>query len=271
MSGDGVGAIDFGMADYLGFNGIYYHPNGCNDCSGLGVGRAVTTADLDRVVARVDAGRDPWAGTPCAEGSDEPVEEMTARIYPLGTEVWAVTGHDPGFRLAVVVDGEVSVYEANCGPGVETGADLFDFARLERIEVRTGGRTSNRDLLATVSDPADVAAWASMIEAAPAPGWNDPTYVRYRSLSTVVVVFVFADGTVSSRRYDRETGILHPLVQLPAEDQARVENLIATAPPTEMPAPPPRESPLPTVTDTSVPPPAETPALLVAPTETPAA
>ncbi len=119
-----------------------------------------------------------------------------AGFLPVGTELRALEGYAPWFRVGAMVRGGLAVYELVDRPDAETGADLFDISgKVRRIAFLAGRREP-----AAVTDPQDIRTLVDALLAAklypvehriPEDAYG--TEVRLR--------FFLDDGTIVQRGY----------------------------------------------------------------------
>jgi hypothetical protein len=188
---------------------------------GRAVGRPLLPEELGPVVVSVERLLDDQSEL-CGRVQNLPVGVLGASALPAGTELRSVPGFAPHFRLAAVVEGEVKLYEAACGPAVRTGADLIDLGTLARLEVRGAGGRPSAEVFAVVDDPTMARHLADLILAAPVEYDNEEYYLVYDSI-VAHVVFFFEDGTASAWPYFATTRMLGRGVRAPEEVWSLIE------------------------------------------------
>lgn len=158
--------------------------------------------------------------------------------YPPGTELRAVAGYDPGFRLGVVVDDRLAVFELFYDGTARTGADLYDLTSgVDAIEIRS---LETDELITTWTDDR-VQTVVDAIGPAPIDRGAGDGLFTYR------LQFRLRDGTSVDAPFDARTGRLQDL-RLGPDVAALFDGLPRpTAPvPTTAPAvdPPPTSAPI---------------------------
>ena len=156
-----------------------------------------------------------------------------------GTPIFELKRYTPKFRLAAVVDGEVTLFEADTNPAARTGADLLDI----RGRVRSIGINSPQDArteLASIDDPEVVERLVEIVLSAPV----DQSY-RNGSDERYFIAFHLEDGTAVIRSYWLGSGELHRGMMTPPSFRVSVLQALARA---RTPAPTPTPSPRTTAT-----------------------
>ncbi len=191
-----------------------------------GLGRALTDADLGpeqfRVKDTLARGGHGTGGTP---------QDGDAAFVPAGDPVYAVRGYTPTFRVAARHDGRLVLYEADSNPAAKTGRDLLDLdgkvAAITLLSPKDG-----RTVLGRIADPTRVRDLVSLVLAAPVDQSVLPT-----AAPAAFVGFELTDGTVTSRAYFRDPGILQRGIRVAGAFRDAVDELRASAPtPTPVPA-----------------------------------
>jgi hypothetical protein len=189
------------------------------------LGRGLTDADLGpeqfRVRNALARGGNGGGGTP---------RDGDAAFVSAGEPVYAVRGYRPTFRVAAHHDGRLVLYEADSNPAAKVGGDLLDLdgkvAAITLLSPKDG-----RTILGRIADPARVRDLVNLVLTAPVD----------QSVRTTTapdhVGFELTDGTVSSRAYFREPGVLQRGIQVSGRFGDAMDELRASAPtPTPIPA-----------------------------------
>lgn len=167
---------------------------------------ALDPGDLGEVVGRVcfTLGDMTFSG-------EAPIQDGDASFLPVGTELRAIPGSDPGLRLAAVASGEVLLYEAVWIEEAEVGADLIDVDG-DFLEI---GINSQEDgsRITSITNSAAVAELVDLLATAPAD--LSPRPESERNGRRYFIELVRADGTSTTRAFWIDTGELWPGIDLP--------------------------------------------------------
>lgn len=146
-------------------------------------------------------------------------QDGDATLLPVGTELRAVDGFDPRFRLAATVDGATSLYEL-FEPPVETGTgeDVFPGLREHVVAVSLLSQQDGRTELGREDDPAAVRDIVDQLLAAPYRRESDPE-------ADVRLALRLDDGTTVDRAYVTAKGLLLPGLRLPDRLRAQLDAL----------------------------------------------
>ena len=189
------------------------------------LGRGLTDADLGaeqfRVKNALARGGSGGGGRP---------RDGDSAFVSAGDPVYAVRGYRPTFRVAAHRDGRLVLYEADGNPAAKVGADLLDLdgkvAAITLLSPKDG-----RTILGRIADPARVRELVSLVldgsvdQSVPTTGTPD------------FVGFELFDGTVTSRAYFRDAGVLQRGIRVGRAFGDAVNELRANAPtPTPIPA-----------------------------------
>jgi hypothetical protein len=171
-------------------------------------GRQLTEADLGPVHATVRFQLEGNVRDPNYKAKDG-----DAAFLAPGTQIRTVKGYDPKFRLAVLRQGQVVLYEAENSPAAKTGADLYDLeGKVATIGI---GSAMDGSQIAEIKDPAQVDMIVKAILAAPVIPEKDRTGEAMGSDLGYFLILHFQDGTVLQRSYWPKTGFLWPGFHLP--------------------------------------------------------
>jgi hypothetical protein len=180
------GGVIVEWADLVQFNGISYHAYREEP-----VGRSLGESDLGPEFARVEH-------VVPADDPDYEVKDGDAAFLREGTPVYTVEGYEPEFRLAVLKESRVSLYEVTDNPEAKKGADVLDIgSRVRSITVSNTTIPGNRgEELATIEGQEHVADLVEMVLEAPVVreelGEEGEEYI---------VSFHLRDGTTVERSY----------------------------------------------------------------------
>jgi|GEM_PF-916115 len=214
------GHVSVDYVDFVQHGGIQYlaaHP---------GLGRSITEDDLRAEQFRVthSLARDGTGGMP---------RDGDAAFVPAGDAVYAVRGYASTFRVAARHDGALVLYEADSNPAASVGRDLLDLdGRVAAVTLLSP--KDGRTVLGRVADPARVGDLVSLVLGAPV----DQSVLPAASAGAPEFVgFELTDGTVTSRAYFRDPGILQRGIRVAGAFRDAVDELRASAPtPTPVPA-----------------------------------
>lgn len=134
-----------------------------------------------------------------------------AAYHNAGTPVYTINGYAPEFRLAVYENGIVKIYEAESNPRAVKGADLLDLvSKVDYISINS--EVDGTTVLATINDPLIVQEMVKMTLEADLKG--DSSHVQG---SRYFIAFHLLDGTLVTRSYWIDQGLLWPTILLPEE------------------------------------------------------
>lgn len=187
--------------DFIKFNDITYHADGYNYDNSLSfddLGPQFDTVNF-KVADNVHTTR-------------YSTKNGDAAYLEKGTPVYTINGYAPEFRLAVMENYRVKIYEASQNPKAKIGADLLDI-RNKVSYISINSETDNLTVLAKIEDQAIVDRMVEMILAA---GLKDRDGSEYQGDRCFIALHLL-DGTVVNRPYWIETGVLAPNIFLPEE------------------------------------------------------
>lgn len=142
---------------------------------------------------------------------DYKLKDGDAAYLAAGTKVYTVKGYRPEFRVAVVQEGRVRLFDVGVNPAAKTGADLLDLAgKVTEIRISTNDGGSNTAIL---REPALVGGLVSALLAAPTVKESPTDYTGQPYL----VTFVFKDGTETRLAYRADAGLIttDPRIKVP--------------------------------------------------------
>ncbi len=189
--------VEIDWVNFIRFGGIHYV------AVPIKPGRSITESDLGPVFATVTfklSGNVRDLGYQSKEGD--------AAFLDAGTKVYRVKGYSPLFRLAAPQNNAFTLYEVDTNPHARKGADLLDIGG----KVHYIGIASEQDgvnELGALKDPKQVAALVIMVLQAPVDQNRQGGSRRY------FIAFHLADGTVVTRAYWLDTGVLARGILLP--------------------------------------------------------
>ena len=178
------------------FGGITYLAKGSWFGSMIANGeRALTTDDLGPELYRVAFRRVGYAGSYRYQDGD-------ATYLTPGTPVYAVKGYVPEFRLAILEEGRVTLFEADTNPLATTGEDLLDIrGKVTAIDILS--EEDAKTVLGTIDGERPVERFAELVLESPVDQeWWDHDGPRY------FLGFWLADGTSVVRSFWLESGEL---------------------------------------------------------------
>lgn len=190
-------------------------------------GRRLTESDLGVVQFKVqheisESGQGPGY---------QPVDGDAAYLRP-GTEVFAVRGYSPTFRLAAWQQpGQLVLFEVSDDPRAKAGRDVLDIGgKVGAIVVLS--KADGRTVLGRIDDPNRVTRLVTVALEAPVdvrrPGSGE---------LSAFVSFHLLDGTATTQPYRSGALMLGRGILVPPEFTTAIDQVIATAPtPTPMPA-----------------------------------
>ena len=190
-------------------------------------GRPLTESDLATVQFHVQR---KVAGSGVGPGY-QPIDGDAAYLRP-GTQVYAVRGYSPDFRLAAYQQpGQLALFEISANPQAKTGRDLLDIGgKVGAIVVLS--KTDERTVLGRVDDPSRVAGLVAAV-------LNAPVDTRRRLSGgelSAFVSFLLLDGTATTQPYRSGVLALDRGILVPPDFTTAIDQVIATAPtPTPMP------------------------------------
>ena len=165
-------------------------------------------------------------------GSGYRSQDGDAAYLAPGTPIYELKRYAPKFRLAAVVDGAVTLFEADTNPAARIGGDLLDI----RGRVRLIGINSPKDAtteLASIDAPEIVGSLVEdALSATVDQGRRDHEGERY------FIAFHLEDGTVVTRSYWLGSGELHRGIMTPQSFRASILQALAEA---KTPAPYPTQ------------------------------
>ncbi|MFP5299371.1 MAG: hypothetical protein ACLGHL_10335, partial [Actinomycetota bacterium] len=126
-----------------------------------------------------------------------------AAFLEVGSRIYEVTGYEPSFRVAAVVDGEVLVYEANTVDGAQTAADLLDIGgKVDYIGINSPKDETTE--LARIEDPAEVERLVNMVLASEV----NPDARPRNDDEQIFVAFHLHDGSIVTRAFYPDSRLL---------------------------------------------------------------
>lgn len=190
-------------------------------------GRRLTESDLGVVQFKVqheisESGQGPGY---------QPADGDAAYLRP-GTEVFAVRGYSPTFRLAAYQQpGQLVLFEVSDNPRAKAGRDVLDIGgKVQAIVVLS--KADERTVLGRIDDPTRVARLAAAVLDAPV----DASRRQNGGELSAFVSFQLLDGTATTQPYRSGALMLGRGILVPSEFTTAIDQVIATAPtPTPMP------------------------------------
>ncbi len=131
------------------------------------------------------------------------VQDGDATYLSPGTPVYVVKDYSPAFRLGIVQDGTVTIYEASTNPDARIGADLLDIrGKVTAIDILSEEDADT--VLGTIDEPLAIDRFVEAILASPVDRRRrDHEGERY------FLGFRLVDGTSVVRSFWLESGELH--------------------------------------------------------------
>lgn len=157
------------------------------------------------------------------EPPDMPFEptDGQATFLPAGTPIYELAGYSPFFRLAVRVEDELWIYEADTAPDARIAGDILDIeGRVVRVRVKT--LTTPEEVILDTGDEEFVQELVNLLLASPIqePGGNDDSFPTYR------IEFLLDDGTATVWNYRVAAGYLVREIHVPPEFRELLEDKI---------------------------------------------
>ena len=189
-----------------------------------GVGYQAPFGDSGRELADADLAAPQFTIRAQVTRSSVALKSGEAGVLPAGTQVFAVRGYAPTFRLAARVDGLVRLYEVLPHQGLRRGADLLDVEdRVRAIEFGPGGNA----LFTRVERPDRIARLVHLISVAPidlSPPWGAPAGPK----ESVAITLELIDGTRTTRALDRNRGRFADVLNTGDEFERLVEEILSS-------------------------------------------
>ena len=159
-----------------------------------------------------------------------------AAYLDLGTPIFELKRYAPEFRLAAVVDGAVTLFEADRNPAARTGADLLDIrGKVRSIGINSPGG-DERTELASIDSRELVDRLVEIVLSSPVDRSR-----RDRAGEIYVIVFHLEDGTAVRSLYWLESGeMLNGMMTPPSFRVSVLQALAQATAPTPTPTPAPR-------------------------------
>jgi len=133
-----------------------------------------------------------------------------------GTQIYSLKGYSSNFRVGVLWNNKVKVYEADYNPNSKFGSDLMDLN--EKVEYIGVNSENDGAQLATIKKPEAVRSMIFMISNSKVnQDRHDQSGPKY------LIKFYFKDGTETDRCYWPTTGELSRGIMLPKEFRNQVE------------------------------------------------
>lgn len=137
-----------------------------------------------------------------------------------GTLIYSIEGYSPDFRLVAKVGAERYLFEADTNPNATKGADLLDIGG--KVEyIRINGGMDGITELASIKKKSLVSSLVEMVLNAPV----DQT-VRSSGGSQLFIAFHLDDGTMVSRSFRPDSGVLERGILLPDEFSRTIKSFI---------------------------------------------
>jgi hypothetical protein len=133
--------------------------------------------------------------------------------------MFTVKGYKPEFMLAAHFDGQLVPYVANTSPNAKTGSDLMDIG--DKVE-STGVTDTAKNLLVTVTKPAEIKAVVESILSAPV----NQEIRRVGDPAVFLIISHLKDGMSLTRAYFPESGELSSGIFVSDEFQDTIGKLI---------------------------------------------
>ena len=137
-----------------------------------------------------------------------------------GTQIYSIKAYSPDFRLVAKVGAELYLFEADTNPNATKGADLLDIeGKVEYIRINGGmdGKTE----LASIKEKTLVYSLVEMVLNAPV----DQTVLSSGG-SQLFIAFHLNDGTMVSRSFRPDSGVLSRGILLPDEFGRTIKSFI---------------------------------------------
>ena len=142
---------------------------------------------------------------------DYSLRDGDAAYLPVGTELRAVDGYRPDFRLAAWEEGAWRLYEVDDVPDAVVGEDMLDLRdKVVAVHLVEGDRGER--ILRTVDDKAQVETLVDAVLSAPVVSEQSS---RLGDESPVFVRFDLRDGTSVQRAWHVEAGLLWRRITAP--------------------------------------------------------
>jgi len=161
----------------------------------------------------------------------QPVDGDAAYL-PMGTQIYAVRGYSPNFRLTAYQNArQLVLFEINDNPRAQAGRDLLDIGgKVGAIVVLS--RADERTVIGRIDDPTRVARLVAAALDAPVDARR-----RQGGELTAFVSFKLLDDTATTQPYRSGVLMLDRGILVPPDFSAAIDQVIATAPtPTPMPS-----------------------------------
>lgn len=150
------------------------------------------------------------------------IKNGDAAYITAGTRIYSLEGYSTNFRLAVIKEHKLLVYEADTNPGAQMGGDLLDIGgKVNYISINSN--TDGTTILASIKDQTQIDDLVQMILAAQINQTINKTGSQQYFLE-----FHFKDGTASHRVYWQDTGILERGIQLPEKARQIIDRALST-------------------------------------------
>lgn len=183
--------------NFIRFNGITYVAVSAT------TGRPLAESDLGPVFATVTFKLDGNVQNPGYQSKDG-----DAAFLDVGTQIFTVKGYRSTFRLATDENHTLTLYEADTNSRARKGADLLDIGG----KVQSLGIASAQDgvtALGAIKDPKQVSQLVTLVQQAPVDQNTQTGNKQY------FLVFHLTDGTVVTRAYWMDTGVMARGILLP--------------------------------------------------------
>ena len=178
------------------FNGIRYGKQWRSDGQGTPGGERGLEEDLGPELYRIAFRGDGYVGPYYL------YQDGDATYLNPGTQVYAVKGYSPGFRLGTLEDGRATLYEADTNPLARTGEDLLDIrGKVKSIDILS--EEDARTVLGTIDEEQTVERFVDIVLGSPVDQEN-----RVHDGPRYFVGLRLADGTSVVRAFWLDSGEL---------------------------------------------------------------
>lgn len=148
------------------------------------------------------------------------VKNGDAAYLPKGTKVYKLKGYKPEFRIAVSIEGEWRIYEADSNPNANKGEDLLDI-REKVLYIGINSETDGMTELGAIKDKVDIDKMVNIVlNAEVNQSSQNHDGQRY------FISFHLQDGSSVTRCYWIDSGELSRGILLPGEFGIGVEKAL---------------------------------------------
>ena len=197
--------------DFIRFGGITYV------AASPKPGHTLAESDLGPVFATVTFKLDGHVQDPGYQSKDG-----DAAFLDAGTKVYTVKGYRPTFRLATFENHTLTLYEADTNPRARTGADLLDIGRKVHF-IGIASEQNGVTELGAIKDPKKVNLLVTLVLEAPV----DQNHLAGKK--QYFITFHLVDGTVVTRAYWLDTGVLARGILLPKAFELAIQAALSSS------------------------------------------